>query len=63
MLEDELQQLGLALIGKLPKKGQSLKMQDCCFHAHFGASWVVVAVLWEALMDMERELNDSQKKQ
>ena len=41
-LEDELQILGLSLIGQPPKKGKSIKEQNCIFCAHHGTGWAVV---------------------
>ena len=56
-LEDELRILGLSLIGKAPKKGKSIKEQNCTFCAHYGAGWAVVAFLWQALLDIEKAKN------
>ena len=55
--EDGLRVLGLTLIGKPPHKGQSIKQQDRNFRAHYGASWVVVAILWGALCNVDSKVN------
>lgn len=57
-LENEFRRLGLSLVGLPVKKGSSIALQNRRFRAHYGNGWKTVAFLWEAIVEVDEEMND-----